>query len=65
MRYKGIVAFDGLDHRVVFQGVHMLMSSDIGRPWGDGQPRESKLVFIGRNLPNDEIAAALAHCRVN
>ena len=64
MRYKGIVAFGGLDHRVVFQGVHMLMSSDLGRAWEDGETRESKLVFIGRNLPRDRFAAALAECRV-
>src|SRR3984893_9500930 len=51
MRYKGIVAFAGLDHRIVFQGVHMMMASDIGRPWSEGERRESKLVFIGRNLP--------------
>src|ERR1700733_13076338 len=36
MRYKGIVAFDGLDHRVVFQGVHMLMNSDVGQAWTPG-----------------------------
>ena len=64
MRYKGIVAFDGLDHRVVFQGVHMSMNSDLGPAWADGLARESKLVFIGRNLPQDEFAAALARCQV-
>ena len=65
MRYKGIVAFEGLAHRVVLQGVHMLMNSDIGRPWAEGEARESKLVFIGRNLPHDEFAASLARCRVS
>ena len=64
LRYKGIAAFEGLDHRVVFQGVHMLMSSDLGRPWADGEARESKLVFIGRNLPHDQFALELARCRV-
>jgi G3E family GTPase len=64
MRYKGIVSFDGLDHRVVFQGVHMMMASDIGRPWVPGDPRESKLVFIGRNLPKGELVARLKHCLV-
>ena len=62
MRYKGIVAFEGMNHRVVFQGVHMMMSSDIGRPWGERQPRESRLVFIGRNLPRDDFHAALLGC---
>ena len=40
MRYKGIVAFAGLDHSVVFQGVHMMMSSDVGRAVG-GERRPS------------------------
>jgi G3E family GTPase len=64
LRYKGIAAFEGLDHRVVFQGVHMLMSSDLGRLWADGEARESKLVFIGRNLPHEQFAQELARCRV-
>ena len=40
MRYKGVVALAGLDHRVVFQGVHMLMASDAGRPWAADEVRE-------------------------
>jgi G3E family GTPase len=62
MRYKGIVAFAGLDHRLVFQGVHMMMGSDAGPPWKAGEPRRSTLVFIGRNLPKDEILARLQAC---
>ena len=62
MRYKGIVAFEGLDQRVVFQGVHMVMGSDIGRAWEPGFERESKLVFIGRHLPKQAWLAQLAHC---
>ncbi len=64
MRYKGIVSIAGLDHRLVFQGVHMMMSSDIGQPWTQDEPRTSKLVFIGRRLPQDRILARLAACRV-
>ncbi len=64
MRYKGIVAVAGLEHRLVFQGVHMLMSSDVGRPWEEGEPRESTLVFIGRALPKAEFTTALADCVV-
>ena len=62
LRYKGIVAFDGLDQQVVFQGVHMMMGSDIGRDWRPGIARESKFVFIGRRLPRDEILARLDRC---
>jgi G3E family GTPase len=64
MRYKGIVAFDGLDHRVVFQGVHMLMNSDVGQAWAPGEPRKSKLVFIGRDLPKARMLAGLERCLV-
>jgi G3E family GTPase len=63
LRYKGIAAFDGVDHRVVFQGVHMLMNADAGPAWTEGEARESKFVFIGRDLPQAQFAAALAACR--
>ena len=62
LRYKGIVAFAGIDHRVVLQGVHMLMNSDLGRPWGAGERRASTLVFIGRNLPEAALRTALDSC---
>jgi G3E family GTPase len=64
MRYKGILAFDGLDHRVVIQGVHMIMGSDLGRAWAPGERRESKLVFIGRGLPKAELVERLESCLV-
>jgi G3E family GTPase len=53
MRYKGILNIAGVNKRVVFQGVHMLMGSDLGAPWGAGQMRESKMVFIGKNMPRE------------
>jgi G3E family GTPase len=62
MRYKGVVAFSGLDHRVVFQGVHMMMASDADRRWAADEVRESRLVFIGRNLPKDALIAQLQRC---
>ncbi|MCP9626085.1 GTP-binding protein [Rhodopseudomonas palustris] len=64
MRYKGIVAFEGLDCRVIFQGIHMLMNSDLGPPWKPDEARASRLVFIGRKLPEAEIKADLAACLV-
>ena len=64
MRYKGVVAFEGMASRVVIQGVHMVMGSDIGRPWGLGEARDSTLVFIGRRLPQREMLARLERCRV-
>jgi len=64
MRYKGIVAFDGMDQRVVFQGVHMLMNSDVSRAWGEGAARRSRIVFIGRDLPKARWLAQLDDCVV-
>ena len=62
MRYKGIVAFAGEDHRVVFQGVHMLLAADAGRPWAAGETRSSTLVFIGRKLPRAWFEQGLRAC---
>ncbi len=53
MRYKGILNIAGVDRRVVFQGVHMLMGSDLGTPWAPDEVRESKMVFIGKNMPRE------------
>jgi G3E family GTPase len=62
LRYKGILWIEGSERRVVFQGVHMLMASDLGRPWEPDEARSSKMVFIGRNLPQDTIEKGLQHC---
>lgn len=62
MRYKGVLNIKGVDQRVVLQGVHMLMGSDIGVAWNIGEKRESKLVFIGRGMPKDVLLAGLAQC---
>ena len=63
LRYKGVLNVQGNDKRVVFQGVHMLMASDLGKPWENAE-RESVLVFIGRNLPKDVFEAGLTTCLV-
>ena len=64
LRYKGVLALKDNPHRVVFQGVHMLMGGDLGRPWGAEEPRESVMVFIGRNLPKDVFLQGLEQCLV-
>lgn len=61
LRYKGVLQLSGIDRRVVFQGVHMLAVSDALGPWGDTKPY-SKLVFIGRNLPEEAIRQGLTTC---
>jgi G3E family GTPase len=64
LRYKGVLALKDNPHRVVFQGVHMLMGGDLGRAWGADEPRESVMVFIGRNLPKDVFIQGLEQCLV-
>ena len=60
LRMKGILAFQNDDERFVIQGVHMLIEGDHQRPWKAGEPRVSRLVFIGRNLPKDVLAEGFA-----
>ncbi|MCU0920929.1 MAG: GTP-binding protein [Burkholderiaceae bacterium] len=62
MRYKGVLNIKGVDRRVVFQGVHMLMGSDLGAAWKPGEARESKFVFIGRDMPKEVLLDGLAQC---
>lgn len=59
LRYKGMLWIDGEPNRLLFQGVQRLYSADWDRPWGD-EPPHSTLVFIGIQLPEQEIRDALA-----
>lgn len=65
LRYKGVVYLKNNAHRVVFQGVHMLMGGDLGKPWGKEERRQSTLVFIGRNLPENVFTKGLEQCPVH
>ena len=62
LRYKGVLFMDASPRRMIFQGVHMLMGADVGRPWGRDEKPASKMVFIGRNLPKDAILKGLEAC---
>jgi G3E family GTPase len=53
LRYKGVLYMKGTERKVIFQGVHQLMGSDLGPAWADGELRCSKMVFIGIDLPKD------------
>lgn len=53
LRYKGVLYMKGSDHKVVFQGVHQLMGSDLGPKWAQDEHRCSKMVIIGIDLPRD------------
>lgn len=59
LRYKGMLWIDGEPNRLLFQGVQRLYNADWDRPWGD-EPPHSQLVFIGIELPEEEIRAAFA-----
>ncbi len=59
LRYKGVLDMQGTDRKVIFQGVHQLMGSDLGPAWADGEPRVSKMVFIGLDLPKDILVQGL------
>ena len=65
-RYKGVLAVKGMDQKFVFQGVHMLFgggfSSEVA-PWKEGEARECRFVFIGRNLDHEELQQGLMDCK--
>ena len=62
LRYKGVLHVSGMDRKVVFQGVHQLMGSDLGPKWAAGETKISKMVFIGIELPQDLFKAGLDQC---
>jgi G3E family GTPase len=62
LRYKGVLWMKGNPRRVVFQGVHMMMGGDLGKPWAKGEKKSSLLVFIGKKLPKDLFIAGLEEC---
>jgi G3E family GTPase len=64
LRYKGVLWMNGADRKVVFQGVHQMMGSDIGQKWAENEKRGSKMVFIGKNLPKDTFIRGLEQCLV-
>jgi G3E family GTPase len=61
LRYKGVLWMKGNPRRVVFQGVHMMMGGDVGKPWGKDK-KHSVMVFIGKKLPKDLFLAGLEQC---
>jgi len=63
LRLKGILAFSNDPERFVVQGVHMLLEGDYQRPWKPDERRQSRLVFIGRNLPEETLRQGFAQCR--
>ena len=62
LRYKGVLHMVGTERKVIFQGVHQLMGSDLGPQWAEGEARTSKMVFIGIDLPQDILLQGLEQC---
>ncbi len=62
LRCKGILSFKDDPQRFVFQGVHMILDGDHQRDWKPDEKRESRIVFIGRDLPEDRIREGFAAC---
>ncbi|ACD14716.1 MULTISPECIES: CobW family GTP-binding protein [Burkholderiaceae] len=62
LRYKGVLNVAGADRRLVFQGVHMIFGADLGTPWRADERRETKIVFIGKQLPVEVFKAGLDGC---
>ncbi len=64
LRYKGVLHMKGTDRKVIFQGVHQLMGSDLGPAWAENEERSSKMVFIGIDLPKDILLQGMEQCLV-
>ena len=62
LRCKGILSFKNDPQRFVFQGVHMILDGDHQRDWKPDEKRESRIIFIGRNLPEDRIREGFEAC---
>jgi len=62
LRLKGILSFRDDDERFVMQGVHMILDGEHQRAWRDGETRESRLVFIGRKLPEERLRKGFEAC---
>ena len=62
LRSKGIVDVAGDERRLVFQSVHSILQGDWQRVWKAGEQRQSRLVFIGRGLDAEALAAGFRNC---
>ena len=65
-RYKGVLAVKGMDAKFVFQGVHMLFSGEFSEEiglWKEGEERECRFVFIGRDLDPEALQQGLMACQ--
>jgi G3E family GTPase len=64
LRYKGVLFVRGSGRRMILQGVHMMMGVEPGRSWERRDTPSSKMVFIGRNLPQEIFVQGLESCLI-
>lgn len=64
LRYKGILYLKGINRRMLFQGVHMMMGAEPGKPWLSAEKPNTKMVFIGRKLPQEIFTRGLEQCLI-
>ncbi|GAB2887203.1 GTP-binding protein [Paralcaligenes ginsengisoli] len=62
LRYKGILYLKGINRRMLFQGVHMMMGAEPGKPWMSSEKPNTKMVFIGHKLPEEIFTRGLEQC---
>ncbi len=65
LRYKGILYLKGINRRMLFQGVHMMMGAEPGKPWISSEKPNTKMVFIGRKLPEEIFTRGLEQCLIS
>jgi hypothetical protein len=61
-RMKGVLSISNSTKKFVYQGVHMIFNGDFEEVWGPDEERESKLVFIGKNLDEDALRSGFEKC---
>jgi len=63
-RMKGVLAIAHARQKFVYQAVHMIFNGNFeeGEVWGPDEERESKLVFIGKNLDKEALKSGFAKC---
>jgi G3E family GTPase len=62
LRAKGIMSFKDDPQRYVMQGVHMMFEGDHQRDWAADEKRESRIVFIGRDLNEKALREGFEAC---
>ena len=65
LRTKGILHYAGDSRRFAFQAVHMIADGDYIGEAKAGDPRKSKIVFIGRDLNRPQLRRGFEGCQAD